>query len=256
MSEKSQIHKGHRNRIKAKYLSDGIDSFNPHEALELMLYYAIPQRDTNPIAHRLLNAFGSISGVLDAPVTYLRKEGLSDNTIAFLKLIPDLTRIYINDKNKNHSKDIDKNKLDDYFSQRFIGRTEEVMILLLIDGRSREVFSGVISKGSINTTDAPIRKIAELALMYNATEAAIAHNHLNGLALPSKQDLDTTQKVYDVLKLINVRLIDHIIVADDDIVSLAESVYGAPVFAPIEGNGFRRVMDYNEYFSYELEEIN
>lgn len=226
----SNLHKGHRQRLRDKYLKDGFDSFNDHEALELLLYYAIPQRDTNPIAHKLLNDFGSFSAVLDAPVSYLKKSGLSDSTAAFLKMIPDFARLYLDDKNNNTSKIIDTNNLCDYFKNKFIGRTEEVLFLLLMDAKGKEVFSGVISKGSINTTDVPVRKMIELSVLYNARSVAFAHNHPSGMALPSRADLNTTKIIYDALKLINVVLVDHVIVSDDDAISLAESIYGTSVF--------------------------
>ena len=104
------------------------------------------------------------------------------------------------------------------------------MYLLLLDSKNKELFSGVISKGSINSTDVPIKKIVELSLSYNAKAVAIAHNHPGGVALPSQQDIVTTNRVNESLKLINVRLIDHVIVAEDDAISLAQSIYRHQVF--------------------------
>lgn len=224
------IHKGHRKRVKDNFLKNGLDNFEDHQILELLLFYALPQRDTNELAHRLIGKFGSISAVFDAPVCELTKFGLSDNTVALLKLIPDISRIYTVDKHDNDSKIIDVNNLSEYFKDRFIGRNVEFLYLLLIDTKGKEVYSGEISKGSINSTDVPTRKIVELSLLYNAKYVAIAHNHLSGFALPSKQDLVTTQNIYNALKLINVRLIDHIIIAENDSISLKDSMYGTGIF--------------------------
>ena len=224
------IHKGHRKRVKDNFLKNGLDNFEDHQILELLLFYALPQRDTNELAHKLISRFGSICGVFDAPTCELLKMGLSDNTVALLKLIPDISRKYIVDRRDNESKIIDTNDLPEYFKDRFIGRNVEVLYLLLIDSKGKEVYSGEISKGSINSTDVPTRKIVELTLLYNAKYVAIAHNHLSGFALPSKKDLITTQNIYNALKLINVNLIDHVIIAENDSISLRDSMYGTGIF--------------------------
>lgn len=225
MAEKHS-HNGHRQRVREKYLQNGIESFKEHEALELYLFYAVPYKDTNELAHRLLNQFGSLSAVFDAPPSALRDFGLSDYVVTLLKLLPDMARLYKIDKTENPSKILNVFELCSYFEPYFHGMTEEVMRLLLIDKKGKELFSGIISRGSINSTDVPIRKITELAMQYNASYAAIAHNHPNGFAKPSSADIASTKKVFISLKLIGVRLVDHVVVADDDSVSMAMSGMG------------------------------
>ena len=224
MSEKNP-HIGHRQRLKQRYLSYGIDGFTQHQALELLLFYAIPYKDTNPLAHKLLDEFGTISAVFDATKEQLHNFGLTDNQIALIKMIPDYSRLYLTDKSRNGSTVIQMDKLCDFFINRFVGRTEEYLYLLLIDSKFKELYSGVVSKGSFNTAEVPIRKIVQLALEYNARYVVIAHNHPTGLALPSAQDIDTTNRLYHALYMVHVRLFDHIIVADNDAVSLANSNY-------------------------------
>ncbi len=224
MAEKNP-HIGHRQRLKNRYLKDGIDSFTPHQALELLLFYAVPYKDTNPLAHKLLDAFGSISGVFDATQEQLRDFGLTDNQIALMKMIPDFSRLYLTDRTSNSSKIVQMDKLCDYFISRFVGRNEEYLYLLLVDSKLKELYSGVVSRGSINTADVPIRKIVQLALEYNARYVVIAHNHPTGIALPSAHDIDTTNMLFHALHMVGIRLFDHIIVADNDAVSLANSHY-------------------------------
>ena len=185
----ADIHKGHRKRLKEKYLNDGIDNFAEHEILELLLYYALPQKDTNPLAHKLLDSFGSISAIFEAPTSHLLSLGITENTATLLKLIPDITRIYYDDRFNNKSKRIDTSNLCDYFRYKFLGRTVEHLHLLLMDGKYNEVYSGIISKGSLTAANVPIRKIIELSVFYNAQYAVLAHNHLSGIALPSKSDI-------------------------------------------------------------------
>ena len=216
------VHKGHRQRMKSKFLLNGLDAFEQHEALEMLLYYAVPRCDTNPLAHRLLERFGSISAVFDASVDMLRDAVVSESTAALLKMIPEFSRLYLDDKYNNKNKKIDFDNLTDYFVKKFIGRNEEAVILLLADAKGKEIFSGVIAKGSINSSDVPIRKIVDLSLRYNAKTACIAHNHPSGAAIPSLEDIETTRSVYQALMHINVILADHIIVADGDAVSLMQ----------------------------------
>ena len=95
------LHKGHRDRMRKRFLLDDFDGFEQHEALELLLYYAVPRKDTNPIAHRLLEQFGSLSAVLDAPLNVLTQAGLTENAAVLLKMIPGMSRLYSDDKYNN-----------------------------------------------------------------------------------------------------------------------------------------------------------
>ncbi|HHZ06620.1 MAG TPA: DNA repair protein RadC [Clostridiales bacterium] len=223
MANSSCDHTGHRDRMRKKFITNGFDGFEEHEVLEIMLYYAIARKDTNPIAHNLLDTFGSISAVLDAPIDRLTDAGLSQNAAVYLKTLPEISRIYLDDKHNNNSKVVSSENIGDTILRKFIGRDYEAVVLLLLDAKYKEVFCGVISKGSVNACEIYIRKIIELAVMYNARFAVMAHNHPSGIALPSTKDLDTTKKVVSALKLIEVSMIDHIIVADNDYVSLSES---------------------------------
>lgn len=216
------VHDGHRSRMKERFLHTHFDGFEDHQILEMLLYYVYPRTDTNPIAHRLLKKFNSLSAIMDATVDILIEAGLTKNAATFLVMIPDIARIYLDDKH-NNSKVINFNALGDYFTSKFIGRYEEAMILLLADAKGKELYCGVISTGSFFASEAPIRKIVDLAMRYNASTAVIAHNHPSGVALPSKADLKATSEVQKALSLIGVMLFDHIIVADEDFVSLRDT---------------------------------
>lgn len=216
-------HVGHRNRLRKKFLDNGLDGFETHEILELMLYYAIPRKDTNPIAHKLLDSFGSISAILDAPIDLLKEQGLSENCAIYLKMASQVCRVYMEDKHNNKDKIVDTDELGDKLKDKFLGRDYEAVVLLLLDSKYKEVFCGVINKGSVSASEVYIRKIIELAVLYNSKFAVLAHNHPSGIALPSGADIVTTKRVHQALELIDVRLIDHIIVADDDYVSLNDS---------------------------------
>ncbi len=216
-------HKGHRARMKNRYLSTGFDTFEPHEILEMILYYCYPQRDTNPLAHKLLDSFGSISAIFDAPFDTLVSAGLSENAATYLKMLPDVSRVYLDDRNNNPGKIINLDRLESYFINKFVGRVEEHFILLLVDSKCKELFCGVISSGTNTNSDVNIRKVVELSMRYNATLAAVAHNHPSGIAFPSKPDIKATQAISQTLSTIGVTLYDHVIVADDDAISMRKS---------------------------------
>ncbi len=216
-------HIGHRKRMKERFLDTRFDGYQEHEILEMILYYVYPRTDTNPLAHRLLREFGSLSAIFDARIDTLVGAGLTQNAALFLTMIPDISRVYLDDRNNNKSKIIDFENLGDYFIPKFIGRDEEVMILLLADAKGKELYSGVVSKGSFTASEAPIRRIVDLAMRYNAATAAIAHNHPSGVALPSRSDIDATKEVCKALNLVGVLMVDHLIVADDDFVSIRDT---------------------------------
>ncbi len=222
MSDKN-THEGHRARMRKRYLDTGFDSFQDHEILEMILYNCYTRRNTNDIAHKLLDSFGSISAVLEAPVDALIGCGISESVAVYLRMIPDVCRVYFDDKNNSKDKIIDYDTVGQSFVNKFIGRVDESVYLLLTDAKSKEVFCGVVSTGTSLSSDVSIRKIVDLAMRYNATNAVIAHNHPSGVAVPSRADLVMTSALHHTLRSIGVRLVDHIIVADDEYVSLRET---------------------------------
>ena len=219
-------HSGHRSRMKKKLLENGLDVFEPHEVLEILLYYAIPQRNTNDIAKTLIDRFGSLSSVLDASMEALRSAGLSEHQALYLKLIPAVCRRYISDKHDNPDKVFDFSKASEYIIDRFIGfENEENVLLVLIDAKGKVVYSGIIEKGDIGSANISMRNIVSLALNYSAVYALIAHNHPSGLALPSREDILVTRELIKALNLVNVKLMDHFVVADHDCISMAGSEF-------------------------------
>ena len=217
-------HSGHRSRMREKYLKSGLDVFAPHEVLELLLYYAIPYKNTNDIAKHLIDRFGSLSAVLDAPIDSLVDAGLTENQAIYLRLFPDITRAYYIEKYESNDGPVDFDRLPEYIVRKFIGFTsQERVLLILIDAKGKEVFCGFITEGSFESAQFSVRKIVRLAMNYGAAYAVIAHNHPSGVALPSVEDVRTTLLLRDALALVEVKLIDHFIVANEECVSLVQS---------------------------------
>lgn len=222
------IHDGHRQRLKNRFLSQGLSGFEDHNILELLLFYSIPRSDTNEIAHRLLNEFKTLSAVFDASVDELcTVKGVSMHTATLIKLIPQVFAAYSIDKTKEISIITSTEQAGRYFVPRFYGKSKEEVHIMLLDDKNKLIKCSKLFDGIENLTKIEIKKVVSFAIVNNATKVIIAHNHPAGIAIPSNSDYNTTQKLYESLQMMNILLCDHIIVADDDFVSLADSGYFA-----------------------------
>lgn len=217
------VHEGHRQRLKERFLREGLDGFTDVQVLELLLFYVIPRKDTNPIAHDLLDRFGSLARVLDAPVSKLvQANGITENGAAFLKLVREIDRRYT----LSQGREIILNTIDDcceYLSRFFKGKKNETVFLLSMDAKLKVLSCREVGEGSINYASVPIRRCVEMALEDGATSVILAHNHPSGIALPSDDDILTTRRLAAALSTVEIQLADHIVVADDDYISMVQS---------------------------------
>ena len=217
------LHDGHRQRLIQRFLEEDLDNFEPHNVLELLLFYAIPRKDTNELAHVLIDTFGSLKGVFDAPYEELIKvAGIGPNTAALLKLVPTLTRTYYSSDARSVILDTSE-KSGEYFLPYYIGQTEEVVRLACLDAGGKVISNQILHRGSANAAEVNLRKIVNIALRNNAMGVILAHNHPGGLPLPSEEDVATTKSIREALMPMGILLMDHIIVAGQDYVSMARS---------------------------------
>ena len=217
------IHGKHRERVKARFLTEGLDNLPPHNALELLLFYAIPQGDVNPLAHRMIERFGSFSGVIDAPIDQLLEvDGVGRHTAMLLKLVPAMARYYSSDKSRDVCLDTTE-KACSYFIDMYLGVNEERLYMTCLDGKCKVLSTTLVHVGSVNAVEVHLRKVVEIALRFNAVGVLLAHNHPGGVALPSSEDVATTTRILHTLQPLGIDLVDHIIVADNDAVSLSQS---------------------------------
>lgn len=222
----ASIHKGHRDRLKSRFLDQGLDNFTDIQALELLLFYAIPQKDTNPIAHALLNRFGSLAQVLEANVGELKTvPGISDHSATLLHLVTELGRRYQIRCAERTRALTTLDACGEYLVPFFFGRGNETVFLLCLDAKCKILCCREVGQGSVNSASISVRKIVETALNANATTVVLAHNHPSGVALPSGEDIQTTRRIAAALNAVEVHLADHIIVADGDFVSMVQSGY-------------------------------
>ncbi len=217
------IHDGHRARMRERYKDCGLYGFRDHEVLELLLFAAIPRGNTNDIAHRLLNTFGSVENVLKAPYGELTAvDGVGDAAATVITLIAPIAKKYLSvkvaDERFNSSYECGV-KMVEYFKN--IDK-EQVVLIYLTDDR-RVVDIECISDGDFKSADFSVKKLAERLIASGANSFIMSHNHPSGIALPSVRDLETTVSVKVCAEGLGIRMLDHIIVAGDDFVSLVET---------------------------------
>ena len=220
------LHTGHRERLKQRFLEQGLDGFTDIQALELLLFYSVPRQDTNPIAHKLLEHFGSLSQVLEAPAEELMKVGgIGEHSAVLLSLMNQMSRFYLVDRARREKVLPTIDDCARYMMPYFYGRTNETVFLLCLDAKCKALSCKEVGEGTINSAGVSIRRIVETAIREGASTVVLAHNHPSGIALPSTEDIQVTYRVAAALAAVEVQLADHIVVAEDDYVSMAQSGY-------------------------------
>ena len=217
------IHEGHRERMRKQLKTSGMDSLSDVQVLEMLLYYAAPRGDTNPAAHALLKRFGTLDGVFSAPEAELRKiDGVGEAAAQLLLLVPQVARRCLMSRSMQIQVLDTTSKCGQYLLPFFHGEREEVVYLLCLDAKCKALDCVLIHRGGVNVASIAARKVVKAALDSNATSVVLAHNHPSGLALPSQEDKQTTMVLKAALDAVGVVLADHIIVADDDFVSMRD----------------------------------
>lgn len=220
------IHDGHREKMRQRFMTGGLDAFADHEILELLLYYAIPRRDTNPIAHALMERYGSLPAVLTAPMEDLKRtEGIGESAAVLLHLVPQVCRrarlAQVGEDQVLNSSE----RAGAYLLECFDGESREVIYQLCLDRKGKLLACKRLGEGSVASADLDVRRLVENAILTGASAVILAHNHPSGVALPSDGDYTATMRVRAALNAIGIELADHIIVADGDFVSMADSGY-------------------------------
>lgn len=218
------IHEGHRKRMKEEFLKGDLDNMPPHRVLELLLFYAIPQRDTNELAHRLLERFGSLADVLEAPYEDLmRVKGVGEHTAVLIRFISGLTRRYYTERAVTADPGEEPMKV---IGQRmvasYIGRNEERLTLVCLDHRLRVLFFDTVMVGVSDSVQVQFRTLVKIAMECNAPNVILGHNHPHGIAIPSEADKRLTLELVRMFRDLDITLLDHFIVAGGCYTSMAE----------------------------------
>ena len=217
------IHAGHRERVRERFRQEGLAAFSEHEVLELLLTYAIPQRDVNPLAHELIAQFGSLAGVLEADEReLLRVDGVGAKAASLLTLIPQLLGRY--QMSRMGARPVIENlaQAKEYCGALFFGAQEERVYMICMDQAGHVLHPALVRKGTLDAVPLYAREIVELALRYNPYAVLLTHNHPSGYAFPSQADYDVTSMIVGALTVVGVRVVDHLILSPYDAYSMTQ----------------------------------
>lgn len=219
--KKKSIHCGHRERIRNRLRREGLASFSEHEVLELLLTYAIPRQDVNPLAHELIARFGRLSNVLEADESeLLRVPGMGANAALLITMMPQLMRYY--QMNALGERPVITNVADSraYCAPLFVGAHEEHIYMVCLNQKGHVLHLSLLQTGTIDEVPLYPRTVVETALRHNAHSVILAHNHPSGTAEASQADVDTTKSIALALQTIGIKLLDHLVFAGGECYSM------------------------------------
>ena len=206
------MHEGHRKNLRKSFISTGLEGKTEHQALELLLTYAMTRIDVNPVAHELIDCFGSLAGVMDADIQELQEiPYISENGAVLLKLIPQLSKMYHESKWKEKPKLNTIEKVKEFLEPKFMGEKNEILYMICLDNHCCLNRVVKLSEGTIDHSPVYIRDVVKFVLRTDAKNVILAHNHPSGNVRPSPADIRMTNQIAEALKPMEVKLVDHII---------------------------------------------
>ncbi len=209
------IHAGHGDRLKKRFLTSS-DELDDITVLELLLTYAIPRRDTRPIAAALIEKYGTLQRVTDAEANDLVKiDGISTHTAMLLKMLPELLKRIIPDGGRPDPSYLDSAVAGKFFVGSFEGLRQEYVMMMCLDESGKMLDATMLYRGDINGAGFKIRDITERALMYECHNILLAHNHPYGPMIPSQSDLDSTVRITASLASNGITLHEHYLIYRD-----------------------------------------
>lgn len=215
---------GHRKRLFDKYYKGGIRCLCEEEIIEILLFLAIPRKDTRPIAEELISKFGNLVGILEASREELENiNGIGQRSSMIMSFMKDLLFYYRKDKRKYFKAENYVDDIGNYLADTYGNEKIEYVFALYVDEKNRNRACDVLSSGQQFSAQLDFVYIEKRAKQHGVKKVVIAHNHPSGLAIPSRADLIATQMAKVYLESMGIELIDHIIFEQNDFVSLAES---------------------------------
>ncbi len=219
-------HVGHRQRLRNRFQKSGLDGFADYEVVELLLTLAIPRSDVKQPAKELIHRFGDLRGILDAPSTELRAvHGLGNVAPVALKIVKAAATLYLQQETEAGDFLADPTRLTDFWRMRLGTLTNEVFEVAYLDASGHTLRDGVerLSEGTTNRAPAYPRRVVEQALKRGAASIVLAHNHTNGDPTPSPQDKSLTRLIILAAKPLDLRVLDHVIVASKQTFSFRQA---------------------------------
>lgn len=222
MENTKNPHQNHRARIRETFRQAGVEKMPDHNLLELLLFYSIPRKDTNEIAHRLIGTFGSLNRVFDADYEQLLSvEGVGESSALLISMIPGICKRYISNKNKAKINLSEPEQAMRYTEKLFYGCKAETFYILCLDAVGNLINCCKMGEGNSKNVAVDKRTVLETVFRNEADKVIFVHNHPNGVASPSKNDLELTHAFSSLFLGLGIRLVDHIIVAGNESISLA-----------------------------------
>ncbi len=214
---------GHRQRLRNRFLQNGLESFHDYEVLELLLTLSTPRKDIKPQAKELIRRFGSLSRVLEAPASVLQDiPGLGPANVFSLKLPHAIGRRYLFEQTKNRDYLHSSRTVKDYLTHNLRERNREVFMVIFLDSQNQIIKMEELFTGTLNTSAVYPRQVVEKILEYDAASVILVHNHPSGGITPSRSDRAVTKKLQTALSAIDVDILDHLIVGGNEFFSFAD----------------------------------
>lgn len=217
-----------KHRLKQGFSIEDLSVFEPSTILELFLFYSMPKENTNEMVHELLSHFSTLRGVFDADYSELMKiDGVNENAAKLIKMIPQICRAYSVDKYSDDKIFDTADKLGRYLVDKYIGEVNEVVYVVLLNNRFEIITTVRMDEGSVNSSQVSPRKILDLIVKYNASMFVMAHNHPNGVAIPSAQDMDTTISIMSIFDMIDVKFVEHFLISENAYVPIIHETFSS-----------------------------
>ena len=251
------MHENHRQRMMERCQKNGFDSFADHEILEMLLYYSKTRCDTNETAHLLLERFGRIDNVFEATTDELTEiDGIGPHSAVLMQLIRESARRYTQAVLQVRKRYSHISQVAEYAHGCFVGADTEQLYLFLFNNGMEMIDSTLLTTGTVNNVELPIRKIAEKALFKRASCAILAHNHPHGVAIASEADIQLTSRAAEMMEELGMPLLEHLIFAENRYACIMKSHYRLQTNFSLSGfkkqNSF--FVDLDEFLKIEDED--
>lgn len=216
--EQENLHEGHRQRMKKKIMHTPDVLLLEHELLETLLFYVVPRKDTNPLAHDIINTFGSVSAALESSVEDLTKvRGVGVKIAEYLNILGKFGRAYSHICHQKTEYDLDSKVTQEYLKGLFNNIDKEQVYILCIDSRNNIVKRLLMFEGTFESVDMDLRDILKNVISSEAKNVVCVHNHPSGIARPSYADKRSTAQMKEAFELVGIKFKDSLIVTENQI---------------------------------------
>ncbi len=216
IKKKESVHSHHRERMRRRIIGKGFDELEDHEFLECLLYSAQPRCDTNVFAHNLLEHFGTLKHIFSAtPEELMQVKGIGEQTAIFLVSYGAALRRVMAELTKQNGKFDSLSKIVHFLHGQFLGLGHERLYMLLFDNRMHMLDCITVSEGTVCSAEVPTRLMVETLFRRRAAAVILAHNHPDGMPIPSPDDIHITEELDKMLEMLQIELVEHLVFADN-----------------------------------------